>query len=75
MKQSEEAGFGVLLAAGGTDVVAAVLTAYETDPNTPIYAGQSSDYSSESRLLPANGSERNLQPATPGRAGSRVTRA
>jgi hypothetical protein len=43
--------------------------AYETEPNTPIYAGQSSDSPRESRLLPANGGAPNtvkLQPATLG---------
>jgi hypothetical protein len=48
--------------------------AYETTPNTPIYAGQSSDEGAsdnprESRLLPANGSASNtakLQPASLG---------
>jgi hypothetical protein len=65
------AGFGVVFPAGGTAELTAVLTAYayETEPNTPIYAGQSSDNPRESRLLPANGTAPNaakLQPATLG---------
>jgi hypothetical protein len=49
----------------------ALLTAYayETTPNTPIYAGQSSDSPSESQPLSANGSAlttARLQPATLG---------
>jgi hypothetical protein len=66
------AGFSMVTAKGGrVDPVTAVLTAwaYETEPNTPIYAGQSSDDPAESRLLPANGrvpSTAKLQPATLG---------
>jgi hypothetical protein len=65
------AGFGVVFPAGGTAELTAVLTAYayETKPNTPIYAGQSSDGPRESRLLPIEGSARDtakVQPATLG---------
>ena len=65
------AGFGVVFATGGSSERTAVLTAYayETTPNTPIYAGQSSDSPRESRLLPGNGTAPNtakLQPATLG---------
>ena len=59
------AGFSVVN--GATATLTAY--AYETTPNTPIYAGQSSDSPRESRLLPANGSALNaakLQPATLG---------
>ena len=60
------AGFSKVIA--GYNSVTAVLTAYayETEPNTPIYAGQSSDSPRESRLLPANGNTAKLQPATLG---------
>jgi hypothetical protein len=65
------AGFSVVTADGERVTVTATLTAYayETEPNTPIYAGQSSDSPRESRLLPANDSApttAKLQPATLG---------
>lgn len=51
--------------------VSALLTAwaYETEPDTPIYAGQSSDSPRESGLMPANGGAlktAKVQPATLG---------
>ena len=65
------AGFSAVTADGERVTVTATLTAYayETLPNTPIYAGQSSDTPSESRQLPASGGPPNtakLQPATLG---------
>ena len=65
------AGFSFVQAHVFDLYVTALLTAwaYETTPNTPIYAGQSSDNPRESRLLPAKGSAPDtakLQPATLG---------
>jgi hypothetical protein len=62
------AGFGIVNVTGIGDTVLTAY-AYETEPNTPVYAGQSSDNPAESRLLPANGGAPNtakLQPATLG---------
>jgi hypothetical protein len=61
------AGFSVVYNSNGEALLTAY--AYETVPNTPIYAGQSSDTPSESRQLPASGGPPNaakLQPATLG---------
>jgi hypothetical protein len=66
------AGFSVV--DNDNDQVLLTAYAYETEPNTPIYAGQSSDEEAsdnprESRLPPANGSATNaakLQPASLG---------
>jgi len=51
--------------------VKALLTgyAYETQPDTPIYAGQTTDGAAQSRLLPSNGSPKEtlrVEPATLG---------
>ena len=58
------AGFSVVDAYNSEAVLTAY--AYETEPNTPIYAGQSSDSPRESRLQPANSNTAKLQPATVG---------
>ena len=62
------AGFSVVY--NGNAVALLTAYAYETEPNTPIYAGQSSENPpAESRLLPAYGSAPNtakLQPASLG---------
>lgn len=61
------AGFSVVFDNGDTAVLTAY--AYETEPNTPIYAGQTSDARTESHLLPSNHGAvgtANRQPATLG---------
>jgi hypothetical protein len=65
------AGFSFVEAHVFETSVTALLTAwaYETEPNMPIYAGQSSDSPRESRLLPSSGSPKEtatVQPATLG---------
>jgi hypothetical protein len=63
------AGFSAVSTSGVSVTASLTAYAYETEPNTPIYAGQSSDNPRESRLLPANGTAPNaakLQPATLG---------
>ena len=63
------AGFSKVIAGDGGVTVFLTAYAYQTEPNTLIYAGQSSDSPRESRLLPGNGTAPNaakLQPATLG---------
>jgi hypothetical protein len=63
------AGFRSVIAYGCCVTALLEAYAYETEPNTPIYAGQSSDSPSDSRQLGGGGiapNTANLQPATLG---------
>jgi len=63
------AGFSKVTVYGGDLTAFLTAYAYEAEPNTPIYAGQSSDSSTESRLLPSSGralKKATMQPGTLG---------